>query len=143
MAKIINEEFKRRWIEALRSGKYVQGHFALHPPTVGDQVVDNAYCCLGVACVVATEMGLVKGEWAGDGRYPAFIVNGDGNSQIPPIAVMEAVFEADALRSAGKSLWYVNLPDEEGNLLSGFLPEINDRGLATFEQIADMIERDM
>ena len=31
------------WIEALRSGEYMQGQYAL-------MTFDNAYCCLGVAC---------------------------------------------------------------------------------------------
>lgn len=33
-----------KWVEALRSGKYVQGHGQLH------NAQDNTYCCLGVLC---------------------------------------------------------------------------------------------
>lgn len=40
------EDFKKKWIEALRSGKYTQGKFFL-------QSTNNTYCCLGVACRVA------------------------------------------------------------------------------------------
>lgn len=38
------EENRRKWIEALRSGKYEQGNHALYE--------NGKYCCLGVACEV-------------------------------------------------------------------------------------------
>jgi hypothetical protein len=39
------EDFKQRWVAALRSGEYEQGKNELHR--------DDKFCCLGVACVVA------------------------------------------------------------------------------------------
>lgn len=39
-------EFKQKWIDALRSGKYTQCKSELASLTGG-------YCCLGVACIVA------------------------------------------------------------------------------------------
>lgn len=39
------EDFKKRWVEALRSGEYKQGENTL--------LRDGKFCCLGVACVVA------------------------------------------------------------------------------------------
>jgi hypothetical protein len=41
---MINPEFKKEWIGALRSGKYEQGHRTLRD-SKGDK-----FCCLGVAC---------------------------------------------------------------------------------------------
>jgi len=38
----MNAEFKAKWVEALRSGRYLQGHQRLRR---GD-----TYCCLGVLC---------------------------------------------------------------------------------------------
>ena len=47
-------ENAQKWVDALRSGKYEQGHGQLRK---GDR-----YCCLGVACdVYIQEMG--GGEW--------------------------------------------------------------------------------
>jgi hypothetical protein len=40
-----NKENMRKWIEALRSGKYAQ--------TTGSLRRDNGYCCLGIACLAA------------------------------------------------------------------------------------------
>jgi hypothetical protein len=38
-------DFRRRWANALRSGEYKQTRGSLHK--------NGAFCCLGVACVVA------------------------------------------------------------------------------------------
>jgi hypothetical protein len=37
-------KFQKRWLAALRSGEYKQGHGRLR--------IDDLYCCLGVACEV-------------------------------------------------------------------------------------------
>lgn len=42
------KEYKKKWIEALRSGNYKQGKFALKR--------DNRYCCLGVLCNIHPEV---------------------------------------------------------------------------------------
>lgn len=39
----MDAEFKKKWIEALRSGEYRQGTHCLRS-------IENKYCCLGVAC---------------------------------------------------------------------------------------------
>jgi hypothetical protein len=38
--------FKRKWVKALRSGKYEQATGTMYSPDA------NGYCCLGVACVI-------------------------------------------------------------------------------------------
>lgn len=42
--------FKKKWLKALRSGKYAQGATALRDGT--------RYCCLGVACHIAGATGI-------------------------------------------------------------------------------------
>ena len=39
----LNPEDKRKWVEALRSGRFVQGQHVLH------NAANDTYCCLGVA----------------------------------------------------------------------------------------------
>lgn len=39
-------EFKAKWVEALRSGKYKQGRMKLY------DALNDCYCCLGVADVI-------------------------------------------------------------------------------------------
>ena len=45
---MMNPALKVKWIEALRSGKYRQGHNLLH------NAANNTYCCLGVLLDVAS-----------------------------------------------------------------------------------------
>jgi hypothetical protein len=52
----MDAELKRKWVEALRSGKYRQGQRNLKTP-------DGAYCCMGV-CLDA----VCTGAWDG-GMY--------------------------------------------------------------------------
>lgn len=43
--KKLPEDFKAKWVAALRSGEYKQGKYLLHD--------EGRFCCLGVACRVA------------------------------------------------------------------------------------------
>ena len=40
----MNPDIKEKWVAALRSGEYTQGHGKLYNPP------ENTYCCLGVLC---------------------------------------------------------------------------------------------
>ena len=42
--KLLSPEIKKTWVEALRSGKYLQGKFQLK--------YNNTYCCIGVLCEI-------------------------------------------------------------------------------------------
>ncbi|MEK6860550.1 MAG: hypothetical protein AABY07_01135 [Nanoarchaeota archaeon] len=55
----MNPEIKKKWIEALESGKYQQATGALK--------VDDGYCCLGVLCDLHRKQMKKKG-W-NNGRY--------------------------------------------------------------------------
>lgn len=48
----MKRELRDKWIEALRSDRFDQ--------TSGTLERDGAYCCLGVLCVVAEEIGFAK-----------------------------------------------------------------------------------
>lgn len=53
--KKLDPEFKKKWVEALRSGDYIQGQSQLHYSDFkdGDEIdTIDKYCCLGVACKV-------------------------------------------------------------------------------------------
>ena len=56
----MNMEFIAKWTAALRSGKYQQGTNHL-------KYVDNEHnvrhCCLGVACELAIDSGMLKADW--------------------------------------------------------------------------------
>ena len=104
------------WVEALRSGDYAQGTGYLRRR-------DDTYCCLGVACELAVNAGVIPAPTLGNATY-----------------------------FYGKSGDYAGLPDEvrewlgiEGALGQytengcGTLAHDNDNGV-TFEDIAAFIE---
>lgn len=61
----LEPEFKAKWVEALRSGKYEQGWRGLYDKD------HNRYCCLGVACFI---LG-VKYHNLSDKTYPTRIMS--------------------------------------------------------------------
>ncbi len=52
MPMYMKPEIKAKWVENLRSGKYVQGIDSLRAPSYNDDgdVIDEKFCCLGVLC---------------------------------------------------------------------------------------------
>lgn len=119
----MNEDVKRQWISALRSGEYKQGYQRLER--------NGEFCCLGVLCDLAVKAGVVErvhGEYAlgvvgfarpGDPEGP--------NASAPPWAVMEwAKIDSDSDLPMVRSL--INL---------------NDIKRLSFEEIADVIEEQL
>lgn len=104
---------QRKWVEALRSGKYQQGHQAL--------CKNGAFCCLGVACDVMK----IQASTALCGRT-AYGPSGDRwTGVLPRVAIIDM-----GLRSESGS-------GRDGQVLWA----INDSG-KTFAEIADLIEAD-
>lgn len=104
------QEVRKRWVAALRSGKYQQGRYFLRN-------ADN-YCVLGVLCDLhAKQFGFYNWEFNG------LTVNSysyGSSSIVPPLAVLE---------------WVGLNADEHAHLV-----EMNDEDHETFEHIADVIE---
>lgn len=68
------EDFKKKWLEALRSGEYKQGTGFLY------EANEDRYCCLGVACRVAgNPYPIIDCDFV---EYPS-----GKNLNIPPILV--------------------------------------------------------
>ena len=67
----MDADLRRRWVEALRSGRYRQGLNVLCKivdlprDTSGKQRSERRYCCLGVLCDVIDPSGWIKTD---DGR---------------------------------------------------------------------------
>lgn len=116
MAKKLKPEVKKRWLQALRSGKIKQAQGQL-------RTKDDAMCCLGVLCNLHAES---HPEIAARQKLKEEYM---GHHGLPPDLVLQWAFQdwnkthASGVFVAGKtlSLW-------------------NDNG-ASFKQIADMIEK--
>jgi len=116
----MNEEVKKKWVEALRSGEYEQGRCALNR--------EGKFCCLGVLCDVhRLEQLELKGS------APAWVkevceesLSYDGASTLLPVEVS---------RWAG----FIANPNIEIDGTLSTLATHNDHG-KSFEAIADAIE---
>lgn len=137
--KKMNPEIKARWLAALRSGEYIQGHQRLRD---GD-----GYCCLGVLCEIAVADGIVQRE--GDEGYVSVENCGDSSNTHLPISVASWAsvdFMGDIARIKGEAC-----PDAGDDPHCGNpgcarcdivrLVELNDEKGYSFEQIAEVIEK--
>ena len=126
----MDQEFKARWVAALRSGEYEQSQGQLVADFGDGQKV---FCCLGVACELAVEDGLAKRSITGDGYHEGY-VDSEGwisNGAIPATLAIQL-----GLTPSGK------LPQtvKAGSTNHYELASLNDTGGWTFAQIADYIE---
>jgi len=128
---MINKELIKRWIEALRSGKYQQGRLSLRN-------ISNQFCCLGVLCDIAKdELGLdwiLKEEWS---KYQIE----DNNCTVLPSNLKELVGIGGHL---GITVDATKLSPEYGipsNTKYTTLVELNDYWRLSFNQIADILEQ--
>ncbi len=121
----MNPEIKARWVEALRSGEFQQGHQALH--RAADKVGPERFCCLGVLCTLAVRADVLP---------PPQLVEenelyqyGDG-SQWEKAFLPQKVVDWAGLNSYSP---YVGAGYDQA------LSVLNDQGTA-FAEIADLIE---
>jgi hypothetical protein len=105
----MNKQLRDEWVKALRSGEYKQARKTLQH---GD-----AYCCLGVLCVVAEKIGF---EAAKRSDYP-----GEGRK-----------LQGNYLTAQPVGKYLPAGADEE-------LVNLNDQKLAPFPVIADWIEKNI
>jgi hypothetical protein len=139
----MKHQIKKRWVEALRSGKYKQGKDYL--------CRDGDFCCLGVLCELAVEDGVIP-EPAPSKVQPrpcrkdGVFAYGAGFDYMPPPEVCD--WAGVDPSGFGVSITLTDLPlgEESMNKLGRIpnidnpsLPELNDAG-CDFGLIADIIE---
>lgn len=125
----MNQEIKRQWIDALRSGEYKQTQECLRDPSI------NSYCCLGVLCDL-----YIKGNEDAD-----WVSLADGNDCDPlcgdfQLESSEGFLPEEVIKWAGISDSIggdVLVATDSGEIVS--LTELNDLGVP-FGRIADYIE---
>ncbi|NJO64367.1 MAG: hypothetical protein HC836_41225 [Richelia sp. RM2_1_2] len=132
----MNQEVKKRWVEALRSGKYKQGEQCL---TQIDDDGQRLYCCLGVLCDLAAKElpDLEKGEKEVHlemrGKPVKAVMYGTENEvSILPRKVIEWAGLSDP-----------NPRVKTNNENKFMLSELNDSMKYKFNQIADLIEKQL
>lgn len=118
----MKKEVMKKWVKALRSGKYKRGSGNLRKKTS----TGYRHCCLGVLCDITPGVEWIEypgGQvsWASDELGP--------EDAVLPVGVME----------------YSGIGDEQGYMPSKkgkcTLVDINDSGKYSFNKIADIIEK--
>ena len=108
------QQAREIWIQALRSGKYKQGRLVLH------NVLNDSYCCLGVACALfAEQLNLTT-------THTEFSISYNDYLSLAPDDVVELLQLVDRSGSNKKN--------------SNSLAALNDSGKYSFDQIADELE---
>ncbi len=130
-------EFRRNWIQALRSGKYLQGRGALKNR--------GRYCCLGVACEV---FGAVFGkgndvityktltEPSANALLPEMIAEKLG---ISPEGVFKIAMAEKFLSTLPATSKLKKLAEKYKGTIELELTTLNDEGVK-FDEIADLLE---
>ena len=65
------QEVKDKWLENLKSGKYIQGYTALHNPR------QNTFCCIGVLGDCIEELDNAAGEVNDNPKNPYEFLTGN------------------------------------------------------------------
>jgi len=133
----MREDFKNKWVVALRSGEYKQTIGYL-----GVVLLDGtkAYCCLGVACEVAIKDGLeLRVDPNSRPEYAEGTPVRYGGS--PEIRLSGSMFDLpNEVRSlAGLRLSDPAIVNEKGR--REVLSSLNDVEKLSFNEIADAIEK--
>ena len=131
-------EFKRQWIEALRSGKYSQTvgelfsynvntkNVEMHDGTNKEVLYDpNSYCCLGVACHI---LGIGNED-----------LNGIGNPYSLFEKFQENLTQEELYKQFANFPVMLMTPSSEVDKLV----HLNDEEMWTFNKIADWIEENL
>lgn len=109
----MNEEAKQKWIEALRSGKYMQGKARLKD-------THNNYCCLGVLVEVFEEYHGLRFNQQLNSCMTAIEFGSFGAGAAPPELVIN---------------WIGLTPKHQALLMT-----LNDKHSCSFAGIADLLE---
>jgi hypothetical protein len=113
----MNQDIKRQWVTALRSGEYAQ--------TRGNLRDQNGFCALGVLCDVYASQGGGPRDWhwgGWDSKNSCFPFEGQGLRR--RVTVPKPVLDEICLSRSSRH----------------FVTALNDGGRIPFTEIADWIE---
>lgn len=118
----MNADIKKKWVDALRSGRFVQATRALSP-------TPGKHCCLGVLCELAIEAGI---------NLPVDRLGGDGCARYNR-AQFALPFEVVGWADLENTDPRLDIPGE------GRLPlsQLNDDLHYAFDRIAEVIEQQL
>ena len=143
----INPEVKKKWVEALRSGKFEQGRSRLvgisskPKDIVGEAKSDKCYCCLGVLCEVYAEDTKMTGKQKNEFIHE--VSTNEAPALTPGFSKWLGLGKVSK-REGGYFTFNPNLTveiDEEKE--SESIAELNDDYEFTFQDLATLIEEQL
>lgn len=123
----MNKEIKARWIQALRSGNYAQGKYNLRR--------QDSYCCLGVLCDIVKDE--VNYNWLPVVDSLGTFYTIDRADEILP----ESVAIYAGLNDCSPQVEVMCTCEDEERFEFLQIANLNDSGDYSFEQLADLIEK--
>jgi len=128
-------ENKATWIEALRSGKYKQGAYALHQ--------SDRFCCLGVAIEVLTDLEWEDCDDPFDFEDKKQVKGSQSLSCTPslPDDVAEQLGFGDIVPWDVIRKFYLGVLPPIAWTWEGLATYLNDTRQFTFNEIADVMEK--
>lgn len=126
----MNPDIKAQWVADLRSGEYEQGQAYLHVQK--DEDGPERFCCLGVLCDQAVRAGIIEKRFHPDEGFWTY--GKDVESLVLPPEVIEWADMPDSNPELG-------MEEFDGDVRA--LADLNDTEGWSFEQIADLIEREL
>lgn len=150
----MRQEIKERWVTALRSGDFRQGKQKLARQMT--RTMPMTHCCLGVLCELAVEDGITEAlnyDYGASGQIRYFGSEGNWKATALPKAVADwAGFgeTSDSMWNDPK-LFDVETTDDYGQTIKSAIScsaandgySYHNVSPMTFEQIADLIERNL
>lgn len=118
----MNPKIKKKWLTALRSGKYKQGKEALN--------ADNKFCCLGVLCDIYAKEKKLRWKKLLHDSQKVFI-----NEQLHLPSSVQIWAELSSANPVIENRTIKERTCED-------LAQMNDAGLS-FDEIADIIEKEL
>lgn len=135
----VNKDNVRLWVDALRSGNYVQTPGVLHRLHSTRDTHLVGYCCLGVACSVAIDNGVPIAEDISDGAIGTFYWVDDGVRYTKETELPVPVMEWLGLKSENPVVDVLDAEDYADAQVTAI--HMNDAEGSTFAEIADALER--
>lgn len=124
----LDPKFKKKWVAALRSGKYKQTKGALK--RVSEFTESVSYCCLGVACDLINPKGWgEKDSYSTSVTYSPLDSLGRKNPSLK-YCQSDALMPENLQKKIGLSIEAMEV-----------LTTMNDTERASFKKIADYIEK--
>jgi hypothetical protein len=133
----MNPQVKKKWIDALRSGKYDQGSEKLRS--------HQGFCCLGVLCDLYSHEKNQGWDFKGysenseeDNTYPTDYWYFDGESEFLPDSVME--WAGMAFKNPSVRVDVTDNDDEDDWFYHDEIANLNDSGYS-FKELSNVIEQ--